>query len=112
MTDKKVKELANEILQGYFFDYVEVDETFAIEKIRKYIPKDTVLVSLDQYHKWQSEMCEMKSEIVRLNQTITPAKIRKETASEILAMFDDRNIITWDELKSQIAKRYGVKSDD
>lgn len=108
MTDKKVKELANEILQGYFFDYVEVDETFAIEKIRKYIPKDTVLVSLDQYHKWQSEMCEMKSEIVRLNQTITPAKIRKETAKEILQIIK-REYDYIGDLERIIAKQYGVE---
>ena len=54
MTDKKVKELANEILQAYFFDYVDVvDVAKAVEIIRKYIPKDTVLVNLDQYRKWQ-----------------------------------------------------------
>lgn len=31
---------------------------------------------------------------------------RKETAREILAMFSDRNIVTWDDLKSEIERRY------
>ena len=37
--------------------------------------------------------------------------IRENTAREILAMFDDKNIITWDDLKKQIAKRYGVNKE-
>lgn len=37
---------------------------------------------------------------------------RKETAREILQMLDDRNIITWSELKKAIAKRYGVEVDE
>lgn len=111
MTDKKVKELANEILEYHFSDYADFDINPLVEMIRKYIPKDTVLVNLDQYHKWQDEMREMKKEIVRLNQTITPAKIRKETAREIIAMFDDRNFITEQDLIDAIAKRYGVKND-
>ena len=116
MTDKKVKELANEIFQAYIFDYVDVDVTKAAEIIRKYIPKDTVLVNLDQYHKWQDEMCEMKREIVRLNQTITPAKIRQETAKEILQELKKKEytnnycqeIILLSEL-DELAKRYGVE---
>ena len=33
----------------------------------------------------------------------------KDTAKEILAMFDDRNYITENELKKAIAERYGVE---
>ena len=38
--------------------------------------------------------------------------IRKKTTREILAMFDDKNIITWDDLKSEIERRYIAEVDN
>lgn len=122
MTDKKVKELANEILQAYFFDYVDVDVAKAVEIIRKYIPKDTVLVNLDQYTKWQEKINYLEQEYIRLNQTITPAKIRKETTKEIVedAILLYREVIPLQDRPfvaenaficgiRKLAKKYGVE---
>ena len=50
-----------------------------------------------------------KDEYNRLNDTINMRKIRKETAREILLMFDDRNYITEKDLKNAIAKKFGVE---
>lgn len=75
---------------------------------------------ITQYRKQLEENEELVSEIERLKTNLANEKkwgkiqtkqAEKETAREILSMFNDKNYITENELKKSIEKRYDVGVD-
>lgn len=65
------------------------------------IDKDSVVLTREEYNELSSIVKTIREQVIQ--------EIRKETAREILMMFDDGNFITEDDLKNAIAKKYGVK---
>lgn len=71
------------------------------------IPDGAVVLTIEEVEEFRRDSAQVRFLKKRIQDDA-----RKETAREILDMFDDRNIITWDDLKKQIAQRYGVEVDE
>ena len=113
MNDKGINNLAEEILQEFTNCYSDEDKDCLVKMINKYLPKDSVVLSKGEYQKYcaykiiepQIKGCfDRDREFEKRLETI-----RKETAEKILAMFDDKNHITENDLKIAIAKQFGVE---
>ena len=75
------------------------------------ISEGAVVLTKFEYDEMFADVTASKKKLARIIDS-AKSKGQKETAKEILQMFDDQNIITWDELKRTIKQRYGVEAEE
>jgi hypothetical protein len=116
--EKQIEELAKDIGYELGISYEEEKLPFSlhtrdylakalIEKGYQKVDKDSVVISKEEYERITKELV-TEQRAKKIAQEYFGI-VRKETAREIIEMFNDKNYITEKDLIKAIAKRYGVK---